>query len=667
MKKVISILVSVMMILAAIPAFADTAATAPASVDVYENFSDVNVNADNHYRKENPFISSNGVMAPIENTTLSNNLDVSFSSDADFGNYASVKYFGDTSVNPDGGIQITDNNLNFTQNGNEIITFSSRIRGGNDTQTKGNLYLYLIGTDESHTTIMKWWRSGHHRLYWGGSTEYKYTLENSVWYDITVTLDFSKNEYILYIDGGKFDNCSHKANLFKPSSNKTYIGLGWGFCDNGTIAGDGFDIAEMALSTGGSTAYDEKLTFENGNFAESSNASWSNGSWSAAGVSSITRTKTSVGTHESAMKLSQSSANTMTIVNTIPAGTVGSDGKLIVEASYYEHLFGQLRITVAGVDAGGSAKSLSVLGYSSASWSYSFCGATAKDMPKAEDEWRRVRVVLDLENDKTTMNTWREANINDTSKQTVDEDLSALAGFADITSVTFMVWPRWAPDRYMCIDDFRVYVADSLRCTESNVVRYITDAVSVTTEPTLFFNMPIKSTTATTSNVTLTDSEGNAVAGNVGLSAQRNGISFYPTSDLNPEETYTLTANCAVTDEFNNTLNVAKTITFTTMPLLTLVDFEFSSDEVVAGELGATIEVKAKDKLPKNIYAALAIYNKSTGELVSINTGSINAVTNTFNLSAEVPEAGEYYAKAFVWNTDANAVPYFTAQSIGLN
>jgi hypothetical protein len=192
-------------------------------------------------------------------------------------------------------------------------------------------------------------------------------------------------------------------------------------------------------------------------------------------------------------------------------------------------------------------------------------------------------------------------------------------------------------------------------------------AVSVTADPSLIFNMPIASTTATTANVTLTDSEGNAVAGTVGLNAQKNGISFYPTSDLAPEETYTLTANCAVTDEFGSTVNVAKTITFTTEPVLTLVDFEFSSDEVVAGELGASIEVKAEDKLPKNIYAALAIYNKSTGELVSINTGSINAVTNTFNLTATVPAGGEYYAKAFVWNTDANAAPYFAAESIGLN
>ena len=127
-------------------------------------------------------------------------------------------------------------------------------------------------------------------------------------------------------------------------------------------------------------------------------------------------------------------------------------------------------------------------------------------------------------------------------------------------------------------------------------------------------------------------------------------------------------ANCAVTDVFGATLNVAKTITFTTMPLLTLVDFEFSSDEVVAGELGATIEVKTEDKLARDIYAAIAIYNKVTNELVSIDTDSINAVTKTFELTANVPDDGNaYYAKAFVWNTDTTAAPYFAAETLGLN
>ena len=56
MKKVISILVSVMMILTAIPAFADTAAAAPASVDIYDaldNFSDAE--KDTHYTASAPY------------------------------------------------------------------------------------------------------------------------------------------------------------------------------------------------------------------------------------------------------------------------------------------------------------------------------------------------------------------------------------------------------------------------------------------------------------------------------------------------------------------------------------------------------------------------------------------------------------------------------------
>ena len=205
--------------------------------------------------------------------------------------------------------------------------------------------------------------------------------------------------------------------------------------------------------------------------------------------------------------------------------------------------------------------------------------------------------------------------------------------------------------------------ADSLRFVKTTPVNGEGLSVSEKINPSVIFNAPIASSTATTENVYLLDSDGNKVAGTVGLNYQRNGVAFYPAEDLEADAAYT----------FDSSLAVNKTIKFETSPALNLVDFKFIQNDVeveavAAGDLVAEIQLKSRANELRNIYAAIAIYNKVTNELVSIDTDSINAVTKTFELTANVPDDGNaYYAKAFVWNTDAVAAPYFAAETLGFN
>lgn len=666
MKKVISILVSVMMILTAIPAFADTAAAAPASVDVYEaldNFSAEELATT--YTSETPFVDGNFVAPTGVNYAELLNAKVS----NDEGGY--VRVFRSDSEEQQiitAGAVVANPNLNIGigEDQNHTFTVNMKLRNNSDDR---NLWFYLVDANGGNKyQLFKFWSSNRLDININGSfANSNFSLADNVWYEITITVNIATGRAIVEVDGGNYNNVEkYYTNVKKGASGITYSGFRVGY-DSGIDSSEYFDLAHIGISNNASATFEKGYDFEETTVGEHESGAWSDDVWSISqGDISTWGPSLSVidsgDGHGKVLKATPPSSNyAMPFVCAVPSGTLTNDGVWIVEASYLEHEFGHIRIQLAGKNADGTAVTAYPFEFAGANWTYS-CGENKNLSMSKEyfDHWRRVRVIFDMKNGTITLSHWIEDDPINTLVTVTDNTHLALTALKELSAVEFEIYTRFG-GRYVLVDDLKVYEADTLRFIGSK------NAVSVTADPTLFFNMPIKSTTATTSNVTLTDSEGNAVAGTVGISSQKNGISFYPSADLKGEETYTLTANCTVTDEFGKTLNLTKSINFTTLPLLTLVDFEFTSEEVVAGNLGATIEVKAEDKLPKNIYAALAIYNKSTGELVSINTGSINAVTNTFNLTATVPAEGTYYAKAFVWNTDANAVPYFTAQSIGLN
>ncbi|MBE7051866.1 MAG: hypothetical protein E7395_04770 [Ruminococcaceae bacterium] len=655
LKKLIAIAISVMVAaLAVFPVatLADDAVTLDLTAPL-DGFTQSELAAS--YSASSPY-QKGGFKAP----TISG-LGAKLFKDDGIGDYVRVEYTAEASATPNGGASLTDSDLNVQGSGdNSVMTFDVTLR----RNTNKHIYFYLLTESGSRETVMLWWNTDSlNRLWWGNSKHNtELALADNTWYNFKFTLDLNNKLYKLTLDGGNFDNVTHTCDSAKYAipADVTYEGFGIGYL-RPVAKGDSFDIADAKLKNYGSVAYNEKLTFENGTFASSAGSKWTNGSWSADAVSSITRTKTSVGTHESAMKLSQSSASTMTIVNTIPAGTVGSDGKLVVEASYYEHLFGQIRITIGGVDAGGAAKSLVVLGYSGANWNYSFCGASAKSMPKAEDEWRCVRAVLDLKNDKATMNTWREANIDDTSKQTSDEDSSVLAGFADITSVTFTVWPRWAPDRYMCIDDFRVYEADELIFEGSNPINGTVGSINITDALTAEFNMPLADSTLTNVTMTIKDSQGSTVSGTKTLNAKKTGIMFKPASPLNVEETYTLSISGTVTDIFGQVLAIDKEITFSTPKLFKLNNCIFSQGgvetesvaDVEAGELSADVKITINGGEPEQVAVLLGLYEKESQSFIAGDVAYTDHLTEIeHTLTVTVPDDGyTYYPAVYVWNS----------------
>jgi len=672
MKKIISILVSVMMILTAIPAFADTAAAAPASVDVYEgldNFTDEQLKTD--YTSENKFTTSTGLSAP-----LSANITAKVYNDEEVGDYLRVN--ADATGALGAALSFYDEDINVSGTGDQtVMTIKMKIRKNGTTSSVNRLWFHTLDNNGNRDAkIIDWWGHG---FWWGGSGSMSTVHASDVWYDITLVLDVKNQLYSMKIDGGAFDNkviSGTSANITEISASDVISGFRIGWDTTSTTADDYFDIADISVKTSAASSYDEKLDFENNTKFTGTTSAWSsNSKWTSTGISIIQREKIYADAeHKNVAKLWQTSSTDtfINITHNIPAGTIGSDGTLGIEWSYFEHLYARVDLTVKGVDSAGNAKSLSVLTYTGNNWDYKFCGVNqANDMPKDGENWRRVRVILDLNKNEVQMNTWDETEPKRSAGklETDDTNTTVLADFADITSAVFQVRPRtWDDGRYMYLDDMRVYKVAPLAYAGAEPFNGEVHGVSVTKNPEILFNNGIVKTDATLSNFKLIDSKGSEVSGKVGINGQRNGIEFIPDNDLKGNETYTLQANnVKVEDMFGAECTISKTITFTTEPVLTLVDFEFSSEEVVAGELGVTIEVKSKDKLARNIYAALAIYNKATGELVSINTGSINAVTNTFNLTTEVPAEGTYYAKAFVWNTDANAVPYFTAQSIGLN
>ena len=679
MKKIISILVSVMMILTAIPAFADTAAAAPASVDVYEaldNFSAQELATT--YTSANPYIEG-GFVAPA-GINKPEYLNAKAYEDDDVGDYVRLVPTADANSSQStvtAGAWIHNSNLNVGVNSGQRSGFTAEFKFRYNTSSR-NLFLYLVDdAGANHFSLFKLWSTDRCDITNGNNDSYSnlsLSLSDNTWYEMKIVGDVVTGKLMFVVNGGNHINKVVYAQRATGASNVTYTGirLGWATpLENSP--NEYLDIANMSISNVASFEYDEKISLEH-DTVSSTATPWINGNWKLGASSHATYWQPTSyymgGIHKNVISLLASSANALKypiwFVHTIPDGNVTSDGVLVVEGSYYEEDYAYMNIRLTGVKGDGTTTAFyPVANAKLGEWAIKCMNTTTDDdgnamvMPR-KGGWVTIRVTSDLKTDTLKLEYWQENDPTNTLVTATRE--GALADYESINGLRFEVYSAEGAHAY--VDDLKVYTADTLRYTGSNPVNGGANAVSVTADPTLIFNMPVANYTGT---MTLKDSDGNAVAGTVGINAQRNGVAYYPTVDLKEEETYTLDFEGTVIDAFGQTLAVDKTITFTTEPVLTLVDFEFSKDVVTAGELGATIEVKAKDKLARNIYAALAIYNKTTGELVSINTGSINAVTNTFNLTATVPAEGTYYAKAFVWNTDANAVPYFTAKSIGLN
>ena len=676
MKKIISILVSVIMILTALPVFADGETTvAPATIDLYASIEDFDAaELAATYTESAPY-SEVGFTVPYG----ANSITSKAIEDEEIGDFIRTSYINETSGTPNGGVMIKDDNLNlgYGSSHNNVFTHSVTIR----RQINQNVWWYLLDSNGERTTLMRWWGAdSHRRLYWGSQTATTgINLMEDIWYTVSLSVDFANGKYIVNVDGGAYDNHKYEGTIASALANesKTFVGVGVGYL-SAVQKGYSFDVADMSLSNTWSdfNIYDDNLTFEEGTLTDYTTA-WTQDNWSISksyfdnwsGYLSMPHMD---GLHKSALKLTSGGKDHFYLNYDIPEDKLTDEDALIIEGSWYENAYSQFNIDVTG-DAG----TVYPIKYaSSSSWNISCMDVATDDngntmkMPAKLNDWVRARVILDLGSDKVILQYWKESDPQGSLVTATRE--GTLESFTNLTGISFRLYTRFGG--HQCVDNFRVYKkADSLRFVKTTPVNGEGLSVSEKINPSVIFNAPIASSTATTENVYLLDSDGNKVAGTVGLNYQRNGVAFYPAEDLEADAAYTFVANCEVTDEFGSSLAVNKTIKFETSPALNLVDFKFIQNDVeveavAAGDLVAEIQLKSRAHELRNIYAAIAIYNKVTNELVSIDTDSINAVTKTFELTANVPDDGNaYYAKAFVWNTDAVAAPYFAAETLGFN
>lgn len=674
LKKLIAIALSVM--LAALPILSVNAlADDSGAIDLtapLDGFTQSELAAS--YSSSSPY-QKGGFKAP----TISG-LGAKLFKDDGIDDYIRVEYTAEASATPNGGASLTDSDINVQGSGdNSVMTFDVTLR----RNTNKHIYFYLLTESGSRETVMLWWNTdSQNRLWWGNSKHNtELALADNTWYKFKFCLDLKNKIYKLTLDGDKFDNVTHTCDSAKYAipADVTYDGIGIGYL-RPVANGDSFDIADAKVKNYGSVAYNEEITFENGTFADSESSAWANGSWKADANTSTVREKYfDESQQDYAVKLtppSTGTAGTFWIEHIIGEGQrIGSDGTLGIEFSYFEHKFAQTRIYIKGLDANGTQKTMWPLSYSGYNWNYLFCGVDApNDMPKDGENWRRVRITLDLESDIAKMDTWDETAPSGRAQAvTYDENKDALADFETITYVGFQILPRsWGDGRYMGLDDLRIYEVDSLQYIGSNPVSGTADGISLTDALAAEFNMPLADSALTNVTMTLEDSQGSTVSGTPSLNAKKTSIMFKPDYALNLEETYTFTISGTVYDIFGQSLSLDKTITFSTDELFDFKGCTFkqdslevaSSGEIVGGKaLTADVDIAINGGTPIGVAVALALYEKESGAYVASDVVYTDDKTNIdHTLSVNVPDDGyKYYPAVYVWDSLDNPAAFIEA------
>lgn len=670
LKKLMSVTLSAVMFVASVvstPALA--ASSSAASVDLsapLDGFTQSELAAS--YTATSPY-QKGGFTAP----TMSG-LGARLVNDDSIDDYVRVEYTADVAAAPNGGASLTDENFNVKGTGdNTALTFDVTLR----RNTNKRVYFYLLTENGSRETLMLWWNSdSSNRLWWGGSKHNtELILADNTWYKLRFSLDLKNKIYKVTVNGGEHDGITHTcdSSKFTLSSDTVFDGIGIGYLTS-VEKGDSFDIAEGSLSNTASVAYDDTITFDAGTFSSSS-TSYAKGAWKTySGHFTNWSGKYSVadmGTpHGKALRFESGGTNHFWFEHNLPTGTVSSDGVLIAEGSYYENTYSQFVI-----DAKGTAGSLSVLSYSSSSsWSINCLGnnldnnSAAMEMPRKLSAWVKVRVIFDIGADDLILQYWKEDDPAGSLVTATRKD--ALAAFDDITQVTFKLYNKFGG--YQCVDDLRVYSADSLRYTGSEPMNGTADGVSLTDALTAEFNMPLADSALTNVTMTLTDSENSVVNGTKTFNANRTGISFKPDSALSLEETYTLNISGTVVDIFGQILPIDKSISFTTDELFELKSCIFkqddaevaSSGEIVGGRaLTADVSIGINGGNPAPVAVTLALYDAKSDKFIAGDvayTDNLTSISHT--LSVDVPNDGySYYPAVFVWNSLSNPAPYIDA------
>lgn len=582
------------------------------------------------------------------------------------------------------GAWLSDSSLNIGSGSGKNSRFTANFKFRYKT-TQRNIFFYLVDENGgNYYSLFKLWTSDRLDIANGGKDSYgnsQVYLSDNAWYELTFSGDVSAGKLRVTVDGGNHDNRTVYFTCNPASSSVTYTGirLGW----NSTLQnGDEYlDVADMSVSNTGAVAYDEKLTFENGNL-KTSNTGWASGPWTRGASGNISYwAPTAVdmgGLHGKAIKLSHDAddgqdRNHFWFVHTVPAGAVSSDGVFVAEGSYYEDDYSQFCIELQGTN---TSKIYPLSYVNSSEWKIKCLGDTKDDtnadmeMPKRMG-WVRIRVICDLATDKLTLQYWQESNPSATLVTATRAN--ALTGFTDITKLWFKVYNKDTnadsdTNALQYVDDFRVYVVDSLQRTNSTPADNTRSRVALDVKPMMEFNMPIADS-AISDMVTLEDSKGNAIDGTASLSPCGYGIMFTPDSILSPDDTYTYTIDGTLTDIFGQTLAIDKSISFSTSPSIKLKDCTFKQGDTIVtqnSELTCDSAISATVELAPNygsvpVTLLLGLYDADTDIMVdakAVYIASLTDTTQTLTLDKPMVAGFDYYPAVFVWSGVETAVPY---------
>lgn len=671
--KTLSLILAVMMLASLLPL---SAAALPLKVS--ESFGGFTAEQlETTYTSTNQFKTAN-VTAPYEKTSGGVRVvSATPKKDDDNTEYLHIEPTA-TATGLIGGIRISDSNLNVgTQDGqNNTLTFSTKMR---KNFSSDNVYITLITEDGSrfNNYIVRLWGSGSGRIdyYTGASTNTGLgNVAANTWYDITMTWNLKTNNLLLKIDGGTFDNASvtltgAKAITTTADAPVTGVMIGWNEnYTHGDTQNHGFDIASMSLSNVGSTTQitKDELLFENSTLgahaAVAGSGEWTDGNWKIQKwMFTETRTgrnKTEVvstgDSHDMAMKLTEEASSPYWLEN-IPATAL--TGKVVIEAAYKDAGDQNSQMRLLLTDSNGTAKQI-LKAKDTTGQTFIFCDAEETILEPDTTDWLRMRLIVDLESDTAEVSYWSEGNPTDiVTYYSPEGDTSFTGALTDIANVRFEPFGRSA-DTVMYIDNPSVSSGSVTLYAEDVAPANNATKVSVGVKPAISFNAPVK----VAEIFTLTDEDGNTVAGTAGLTADGRGLAFYPAEELKPATTYTLTANGTVTDVFGDTAAVNETITFTTDDVIAVNDVTFggaiSEGALIAGDLTATVDITTCDGAARDILVLIGLYDSTTKELKDFDVDYQNTADYDNTLTVTVPETGSYYPVVYIWNNYSSLKPY---------
>ena len=660
--KTLSLILAVMMLVSLV-----TLSAAAATVKVTESLDGFTAEQlETTYTSTNKFETAN-VTAPAATVGVAR-IGATPKKDADGTEYIKIAPVETGSITGVISISNADLNVGAADGQNNTLTFSTKIR---KASTTGDIYFKLVDSNGSAYNYFRIWRSSQRLDYYntaGSSTQIVTSSNKNInpavgtWYDITTTYNLKTSTMILKVNGGAINETVTISDMRAVSGTVTGIMIGWE-SSPAVDAGWDFDIESMSLSNVGSTSVISKdeLLFENSTLgahaAKMDATKWTDGKWdiekwifsSTYGANKVEVVSTG-DSHDYAMKLTGAASQPHRMNYTFDTAVTD---KLVIEAATKDagDGNGQFRLQVGG--------KYILYGNDTTGNTMQFCGETAEDKLISEldsTDWVRTRVILDLESDTAEVSYWSEGNPTDIVTYTSTGSAN-VTGLSSISTLKIQPYGKNA-ETELYVDNISVSTGSVTLFAENVAPANNATKVSVGVKPEITFNAPVK----VAEIFTLTDEDGNTVAGTAGLTADGRGLAFYPAEELKPATTYTLTANGTVTDVFGDTAAVNETITFTTDDVITVNDVAFggaiSEGALVPGDLTATVDITTCDGTARDILVLMGLYDSETKELKDFDVKYLNTADYDETLTVTVPTAGDYYPVVYVWNNYSSLKPY---------